>query len=348
MRIVPLVGENDSAGKIASQVKEAFSVLSPRVRQMVEKLPSVVLSKVEEIRLRQDRPLLLQTFEGEIAVGPSGISTMEEAYRATADDLQRTLQVISQSSVYALEEEFRNGYITVEGGHRIGFVGRAVIRDGRIHSLKFISSINIRVARQVRGCADRVMSYLIDMSSKRPLHTLIISPPRCGKTTLLRDIIRQFSTGVPSLSLAGVNVGLVDERSEIAGCFRGVPQLDVGPRTDVLDACPKSEGMIMLVRSMSPQIVATDELGRLGEMEAVEEMLNAGISLITTVHGRDHKSLSNRPQLKKLMERGIFDRYVILSRSRGVGTIEAIIDGNNGKPLISQSFLARPRGGEYD
>ncbi|NPV26206.1 MAG: stage III sporulation protein AA [Firmicutes bacterium] len=315
--------------------EQVLSMLAPEIRQLVGQLPERVVDELEEIRLRQSRPLILRVGQHDLGLLPDGRLSpdLERSYRVSAEDMHKTLQLLSNSSVYALEEEFRNGYITVRGGHRIGLVGRVVMDKGRIKTLKHIAGLNFRIARQVIGAADPVMPFLLSPGEARPYHTLIISPPQCGKTTLLRDIIRQMSNGVPRLNFPGVNVAVVDERSEIAGCYEGVPQHDVGIRTDVLDNCPKAEGMVMVIRSMSPQIIATDEIGRAQDVSAIEDILSAGITLVTTVHGRSLAELEQRPALRSLLGQRIFERYVILSRRRGAGTVEAVIDAKSLKTL---------------
>jgi stage III sporulation protein AA len=171
------------------------------------------------------------------------------------------------------------------------------------------------------------MPYVI--KNNKIHHTLIISPPQCGKTTLLRDIIRQLSDGVESLRFSGVNVGLVDERSEIAGAFQGLPQFNIGIRTDVLDACPKAQGMIMLIRAMSPRIVATDEIGKPEDIDALNQALQAGVTVITTVHGNSFEEIEQQHVLNELLSSKFFERLIILSRSKGVGTLEAVYDGKS-------------------
>ncbi|MHB9095282.1 MAG: stage III sporulation protein AA [Eubacteriales bacterium] len=335
------VGENKKcSGTTESMVstisRDILPVLPNKIRELVTELPGEMLEQIEEIRLRQGKPLMVGLMREDVIVTALGqpSSVPEFGYIVTDKDLQRTVQLISGSSVYAFEEEIKNGFITVKGGHRVGIAGKVNVDRGRVRTIKYITGLNIRIAREVIGAADRVMPYLVDPVSKEFHHTLIISPPRCGKTTLMRDIVRQISMGMPKLDIKGYTVGVVDERSEIAGCFNGVPQKDVGIRTDVLDGCPKAEGMMMLIRAMGPQIIATDEIGKQEDASALEEALNAGIKVLTTAHGADWQEISQRPVFKYIIEQGIFERLVILGRSKGVGTVEDITDLDNGKSLM--------------
>ncbi|MGB9804616.1 stage III sporulation protein AA [Desulfofundulus sp.] len=316
-------------------VEEVLPVLPVQLRNLIAGLPLEVLERLEEIRLRQDRPLALGLVHKDVFLSPEGnlVTNPEDAYLVSAGDLERTIQLVTGSSLYALEEELRNGYITLPGGHRVGLAGRAVLEGGRVKTLKYISSLNIRISREVPGLASSLLPYLIDRRIKNIYHTLIFSPPRCGKTTMLRDIIRQLSNGVPELGLPGLTVGVVDERSELAGCYRGVPQRDVGVRTDVLDGCPKAEGMIMLLRSMAPQVIATDEIGRVEDIAALEEVFHAGVRVLVTVHGASLAELATRPALQHLFKLKVIQRFVLLGRSRGVGTVEDILDGQTMRSL---------------
>ncbi|GAB4266854.1 stage III sporulation protein AA [Thermincola ferriacetica] len=315
--------------------QEIMEMVPGNLRAILARVPNELMRRAEEIRLRQNRPLIIGHDGGDLFLTPEGEPTVDitQSYTVTGEDLKKTANLLSNSSIYAVEEEVRNGFITVPGGHRVGLAGRVIIDNGKVKTIKYITSLNIRIAREVIGASDNIMPYLIDPIRKEFQHTLIISPPRCGKTTLLRDIVRQLSNGVPSLGFHGVPVGVVDERSEIAGCFRGVPQKDVGIRTDVLDGCPKAEGMIMLIRSMAPKVVATDEIGRKEDIFALEEVLNAGIKILTTVHGANLSELVQRPALKYLVEQGIFERYIVLNREKGVGTVEDILDGKTRQSL---------------
>lgn len=318
--------------------EEILAVVAPPLRDILRLTPG----EAEEIRIRVGQPLGLRNARGDVFVTRDGTITscVADAYRVRVEDVQRTVELITGSSLYALEEELRSGYITISGGHRVGLAGEAVIMDGQVKTMKNISSLNIRVAREIKGCASLLLPYLLG-NNRHVLHTLIISPPKCGKTTVLRDVVRQLSQGIPELGFGGVQVGVVDERSEIAGCYRGRPQKDVGPRTDVLDACPKAQGMIMLVRAMSPQVVATDELGKEEDAVAVAEVLNAGITLIATAHGHDLEEVARRPLLRDLVRERVFQRYVVLGTSLGPGTVEHVFDGSF-RDLVGRPFRGGP------
>jgi stage III sporulation protein AA len=209
------------------------------------------------------------------------------------------------------------------------------MRDGELKALKNIASMNIRLAREIHGCADKLLPYLT-CGPRAVYSTLVIGPPRSGKTTVLRDIIRQISGGAAGRgNFAGVQVGLVDERSEIAACQNGIPTVDLGPRVDVLDGCPKATGLLMLIRAMSPQVVVTDELGREADALAVLEALHAGVSVIASVHGRDAADILRRPYIGSLIEARCFERYVMLSGAPSVGTVAAITAAHNDELLYS-------------
>lgn len=311
--------------------KFIFPVLPPFLVTIIRAVPIGQLVYLTEIRLRVNKPLLLVLGSVDIMLNSLGeiVHDVDETYLCTRDDIGKTLQLISKNSLYAFEQELKMGFLTIQGGHRVGLAGQAILEGGEVKALKNISSLNFRMAREVKGSADKIMPYIINRG--RILSTLIISPPCCGKTTLLRDLIRQISRG--SVECRGLQVGVVDERSEIAACKNGIPTVDLGPRTDVLDGCPKASGMLMLIRSMSPALVATDELGRAEDVCAVREALNAGVSILATVHGRDVHEVLQRPYVGELVQHKYFDRYVLLSDRPTVGTIEKIIDNIEGKIL---------------
>lgn len=271
-----------------------------------------------EIRLRAGRPLFLIYAGGERFLRIKG----HEPYLVTRQDLKETLEYISGYSLYAYEDEIRQGYISVQGGHRVGVTGKVILNGDRIKGMKYISCINVRLSHQLPDCADAVMPYI--QRQNHIAHTLIISPPRGGKTTLLRDVIRQLSNGREGIS--GVTVGVVDERSELAGSWQGIPQNDLGMRTDILDACPKAEGMKMLVRSMSPDVVAVDELGREEDFRAVESVIYCGCRLIATAHGNSLEDILAQPFFQKLKKMEIFEKYIVLGDRNQTGVIKGIYD----------------------
>lgn len=313
--------------------EEIMKFLPQTVKEIILKLPQSIVTELEEIRIRINRPIIFATNNEQLTYKNGQISKdLKNGYIIDGEEMNKLLHLISQSSIYAWEEEFKRGYLTLKGGHRVGITGKVVLDKGAVRTIKDISGINIRIAKEIKGVADKILPYILN-SQQFMEHTLIISPPQCGKTTLLRDIVRQLSNGVSKIRFNGLNVGLVDERSEIAGSFHGIPQYDVGIRTDVLDGCPKAEGMMMLIRSMSPDVIATDEIGAIEDIRALEEVLNSGIKIITTVHGKNLEELKRRPTLKKILDLNIFTRIIILSRSKGVGTIEDILDGYTCKSL---------------
>ncbi len=303
--------------------EEILRILGPGVRRILEKADPDT-EKLQEIRLRVGGPLLIVCKGREYALTAEGnmAETIRQAYVVTEQDFKETLQIVSSHSLYAFEDEVKQGFLTVNGGHRVGIAGRAILEKGRVKSFKYITCMNIRVAHEVTGCAGLVMPYVTE--NGHACSSLIISPPRCGKTTLLRDMIRQFSNGTERIR--GQTVGVVDERSEIGGCYMGIPQNDVGARTDILDCCPKAEGMMLLIRSMAPDIVAVDEIGDERDADALFSVVHCGCRLLATVHGSSLEEVRSKPFFAKLINGGVFDRFVLLSERR-MGQLKAVYDG---------------------
>ncbi|WP_050180821.1 stage III sporulation protein AA [Domibacillus robiginosus] len=258
---------------------------------------------IEEIRLRTGQRIELS------GPKPYVLSTY-----FSEQDRAAFVHKITKHSVYRLEEQLKRGYLTIEGGHRIGLAGQAVLKEGTVSSMTNLSFFNIRIAKQKKGAALPMLASLCEGGWKS---TLLIGPPRSGKTTLLRDIARIAGTGEANRKIKAVKTCIVDERSEIAGCLYGVPQLDVGMKTDVLDACPKSEGMMMMIRSMSPDVLIVDEIGRPEDAQALSEALHAGIAVIATVHARSLEEALRRPVIRQIKESGLFDNYIEVNREHG-------------------------------
>jgi len=310
---------------------EVLDYLAPAVRRTVERLSSDLWRRVEEIRLRRGRPLSLVTASGDLWLTPEGCPAADpgQAQVVSAEDTSRTLSLVCQGSVYALEEQLRHGFVTIAGGHRVGLAGRALVEEGHVRTITQVAGLNFRLSREVRGAALPVLP-LVAGQGRRPRSVLVVSPPGCGKTTFLRDLVRLMSDGVPELGCPGYRVGLVDERSEVAACHEGVPQRDVGLRTDVLDSCPKAQGILLLLRAMSPEVIAVDEIGRPEDAAALHEAACAGAAVAATAHATSLEELSQRPMLRGLVSAGLFEVFVVLSRRLGPGTVEAVVEG--GRP----------------
>lgn len=304
--------------------REILPFLAPSIRNLMLSSPANEWKGLEEIRLRVGQPLILRMWDKELSLSSSGHmeTNILRGYIVNPEDIHRTISSISDNSLYAFEEEIRRGYITVPGGHRVGLAGQVLMRQGEVKTMRDFSSIAFRVAREIRGCAREIIPYLYDRSGQT-VNTLLVSAPRCGKTTILRDIARNLSMGTAWGKPC--NVAVIDERSEIAGTYHGQVQMDLGPRTDVLDACPKDQGIMMALRSLSPMVIIADEIGRPEDVQAIHECVNAGVRLVTSIHAGTLDELKRRPVIRTLMEEGAFQNIFILSRKKGPGTLEEMV-----------------------
>lgn len=295
--------------------EEILQVLPERLQRLTEQAVAD-WNFLQEIHIRCGQSISLTIQGKKILPNQNGQVVSRKEFR-------ETLEHISNYSLYAFEEEISKGYLTIPGGHRIGVAGKAVMERGCVHTLRNLSFLNIRVSHEVKGCADRTMPYLFEQNHL--LSTLIVSPPGAGKTTLLRDIVRQVASGGRMFSARTVSV--VDERSEIAGCYMGVPQKDVGRHCDVLDACEKSEGIYMMLRSMAPEVIAVDEIGTKKDYEAMNAALTSGCALLATVHGSSLQHIREKPLLRQMLEEGMFGRVIILQGEGEPGHVQVIYDG---------------------
>ncbi|MGP4107301.1 stage III sporulation protein AA [Virgibacillus sp. L01] len=231
------------------------------------------------------------------------------------------LNQLSEFSLYRMEDELREGYVTIEGGHRVGLSGKVNTLHGAVKAIQHIAFFNIRIAKQKIGCALPIIPYLYTDNYQ---NTLFIGAPQTGKTTLIRDVARLISTGWRDVTAQ--KVGIIDERSEIGGSKKGIPQHNLGLRTDVMDACPKAEGMMMMIRSMSPEVLIVDEIGSENDVQALMEAINTGVTVICTIHGRTLEELKKRPSLKPLFDYNVFQRIVLLDRQNHPGNIHRIFN----------------------
>ena len=275
---------------------------------------------LEEIRIRAARPLQL-CFSGfeRMIYAPGGRPMAEEK------DLSQIVARLCGHSMYAWESEMSGGFITLGGGCRVGICGRCVQEGERLHHAEDVTSVNFRIARERFGAASALLPRIRD-AGNRLLPTLIVSAPGCGKTTMLRDIARQCSDGL--CGMRPHRVAIVDTRYELAGCVRGAPHFSVGARTDVRTGGVRAEGIRQMVLTMSPEIIVTDELSCTEDAYAVLDAVSAGVTVAASAHAGSLASLQKRPPLLGLLHEGVFSRYVLLDRSRGVGTVRAVFDEN--------------------
>ena len=294
-------------------METVLALLPKKIQSQLLRLPPEVLLKSEELRIRVDRPI-------EVIIGGEPYFL---AFEVSRQDAEQLLSHLSQFSLYTLEEELKRGYITIAGGHRVGLAGKVILEKGVVKAIRDISSFNIRIARQKIGVAEMFIPNLYKDTWQ---HTLIIGAPQSGKTTILRDIARIVSTGMESLGIPAKKVGIIDERSEIAGCVHGVPQLEFGVRVDVLDGCPKAEGMMMMIRSMSPDVLVVDEIGRSEDSLAILEAVNAGIKLFSTTHGHTFAEVQKRPFMMDLLSQNIFERFIEIKRDEKGNRIYHILN----------------------
>lgn len=273
---------------------------------------------LEEIRLRVNKPIILKYNMYEKIL----------QYIVTTEDLLETVEHICENSIYAYQKQISSGYITIKEGHRIGITGSVVMENEKVINIKYISSLNFRIARQVIGASDKILNDVLNKEKDSIYNTLIVSPPGAGKTTILRDLVRNLSNGIEEQNIKGKNIGLVDERGEIAASYKSIPQNDIGIRTDIIDNVSKSIGINILVRSMAPEIVAADEIGKMEDVDAIKYAVCSGVKGIFTAHGETMLDLKNNPALNKIMAANIFEKIIFLNPKGKRGEVESIYQLN--------------------
>ena len=260
--------------------------------------------RVEEIRLRAGRKASVLISEGEIITGSRPVETTE---------LEGIVEIVTGASAYAVRDCMKSGYITAKGGYRIGICGKAIVKDGEPEGFREISALTVRIPREISGVGNEVAVQLVKNGKFRS--TIIVSPPGGGKTTLLRDIVRILSDGDADLGVKGMRVALADERGEIACLYRGVPERNVGCRTDVMEGCPKAKAVMLLLRTMNPQVIALDEITEDSDVAAIYSCANCGVELAATAHAESMQDLKNRKLYAQLLDSGVFKNAVFIEKS---------------------------------
>ncbi len=276
--------------QIANEIIQVFSTYSS------------LINTLQEIRIRVSKPIILKQRNSDIVL----------QHIVTNEELLHILERFCENSIYAYKNQICEGFLTIKGGHRIGITGSCVIENGKIINIKYVSSLNIRIAREVKGCSNAIINEIIDIDNQTILNTLLVSPPGKGKTTMLRDLVRQISNGINERKFKGKIVGLIDERGELAACYRGIPQNDVGIRTDVIENVSKEKGVEILLRSMAPEIIACDEIGTHEDVQAIEKMLISGVKGIFTMHGNNMEDIKKNTEINKLIEENQIEKVIVL------------------------------------
>ena len=288
--------------KEVNQVLEYFpDAIKKEINKLLLKYDDLY-EQIEEIRIRNNKPIIIKAENDNKVL----------KYIVSEKEILEIFEKICENSVYSYRKQICEGFITIKGGHRIGLTGNVVMEEQKIVNITYISSLNFRIAREKIDCSNNLLSYVINIPKNNIYNTLIISPPGCGKTTILRDLIRKISNGIKQIDFKGKTIGLVDERGEIAAMYKGIPQNDIGIRTDVIDNISKSKGMQMLIRSMSPQIISCDEIGNKEDIEAINYAICCGIKGIFTAHGGNLEEINLNPAISELIRKNIFERLIFL------------------------------------
>ena len=301
---------NEISGKNSRSLESIMRRLPDDIARTLRMMPESMSSSLEEIRFRTGRPVMVY------AGGREYEMYRRDNQNLSAEEMDKIFNLLVHHSAYSYQEDIRNGFVTLDGGHRVGICGRAVTDgNGTVMNIRNISSINIRRGREVIGVSDSIVPYLAD-GKNTVRNTLLVSPPKCGKTTVLRDLIR-------NLSNMGYKIGVCDERCEIAGSCGGSYGFDLGMRTDVIDSCPKDTGILMLIRAMSPDVVAVDEIGTESDAAAVERACVSGVSVVAAMHGDSFEDVLRSP-IGRFIRKGIISRLVFLSDRPAPGTVADI------------------------
>ena len=291
---------------------EILTNFNPFIRTALMKIPDKIKNNIQEICIRINSSIIIFTQNKSYFVGKNGEITPEDpkSLLISQNDILETMKILCNFSIYSYQNQIKEGFITLKGGHRVGISGTAVINNNEIINISDISSINFRISREVLGCSDRIF----DKFGLNIGGTLIIGPPSSGKTTILRDIARKLSTSFDGDKL--IKVSIIDERREIAASYQGVPQQDIG-FSDVLSGFPKAEGIIRAIRTLSPKIIICDEIGGVEDAEAIKKSLNSGVGIIASIHAKSTDEMANSFRIKNILSSGAIKRAVLLDSNPG-------------------------------
>lgn len=308
-------------------MKNILKVLSSNIRSIVENHMIFFEDNAYEIRLRINSPVNIKSLKGNyfLDIDKKSLNIPDDYYTIKKNDIEETIGCLTLNSIHAFEKEIKNGYITIEGGHRVGLSGDCIYENDYFKGFKNITSVNIRIAREFKGCSLEYLKYIISAAGNI-YNTLIIGPPLSGKTTFIRDIAANLADGIKEMNFQGCDVTAIDERGEISAMYNGVPQMYLGKRTDILAYCMKREGFTMSIRSLSPMVIISDELGSKDDFEIIQYALKSGVKIITTAHGCDIEDIKKNIYMKNIMENNFFDRVMILKNIHKPSSVSQIHD----------------------
>ena len=272
------------------------------IRVLLEKELEDKKDSLEEIRIRVQRPIILKFNSNEKII----------RYLINPEEILNILQYVCENSIYSYQNQIAEGFVTITGGHRVGISGSCVIEKGKVININYINSLNFRISRQIIGASENLIDNVLDYENNTIQNTLIVSPPGCGKTTILRDLVKQISSGIKNKKFKGINVGILDERGEIAALYKGIPQNEVGIKSDVMSNVTKSIGLKMLIRSMAPQVIVADEIGTEEDVKIINYAICSGCKGIFTAHGASFDELYLNPIIKELINTHIFEVIAFL------------------------------------
>ncbi len=292
--------------------RKVISYIPDRIATELKNLPDESVGMINEIRLRINRPVII-SMSGRnffLSYGGRFSENPHNAVTADASDINGAFRAVCDYSVHSYQRQISDGYITIEGGNRVGICGTAVSTDNNVDTLKYISGLNFRISGQVNGCGKKICDRLF---SDKPVGLLVIGPPLSGKTTVLKDICRTLGNRF--------KVSVIDERSEIGAVYHGQPQNDIGIMTDVFDSYPKESGITTAVRVMSPDIIVCDEIGGRADCKAIMKAVSSGVRFIATAHGNSIEEIKSNRHMSELIATGIFQYYVLLGSGTHIGEI---------------------------
>lgn len=312
-----------------------LKLLCSNIKNIVSSHISFFKDNAFEIRLRINSPVEIKSINGDyfLDLNKKSNNDIDGYYLIKKSDIDETIAKLTLNSIHAFEREMQSGYITIEGGHRVGLGGDCVYDKDNFSGFKHITSLNIRIAREFKGCSEKYLKYLVG-NNGRIYNTLIVGPPLSGKTTLIRDIAGYLSDGIKELDFNGCDITIIDERGEISSVYNGIPQMYVGKRTDTLAYCMKKEGFTMSIRALSPRVIISDELGSKDDFEIIQYALKSGVNVITTAHGYDIEDIKRNIYLKYIIENNFFERIVILNSSKCTSKIKQIYDSTMNRMIF--------------